>query len=75
MVISEEQSLVVKTRTRETRKRHYHEVSSSEDFDDSDGNDMPTHKSHKVNLHHSCVQSSKAPAHRDDDKVYQMRRK
>ena len=30
---------------------------------------MPTHKSPRVNLHHSCVQSSKAPAHRHDDKV------
>ena len=65
---SQEQFLVVKTIHKETRKRHYHEVSSSEDFEDSDGNDTPTHKSPKVNSHHSCVQST-APAHRDDDKV------
>ena len=64
----QEQSLVVKTRHKETRKRHHHEVSSSEDSDDSDGNDTPTHKSPKANSHHSCVQSA-APAHRDDDKV------
>ena len=28
---------------------------------------MPNHKSPRVNSHHSCVQSSTAPAHRDDD--------
>ena len=66
---SQKQSLVVKTRYKETGKRHHHEVSSSEDSDDSDGNDAPTHKSPRVNSHHSCVQSSAAPAHRDDDKV------
>ena len=66
---SQEQSLVVKIRHKETRKRHHHEVSSSEDSDDSDGNDTPTHKSHGVNSHHSCVQSSTAPADRDDDKI------
>ena len=65
---SQEQFLVVKTIHKETRKRHCHEVSSSEDFEDSDGNDTHTHKSPKVNSHHSCVQST-APAHRDDDKV------
>ena len=60
---SQEKSLVVKTRHKKTRKRHHHEVSSSEDSDDA-----PTHKSPKVNFHHSCVQSA-APAHRNDDKV------
>ena len=59
----------VKIRHKKTRKRHHHEVFSSEDSDGSDGNDMPTHKSPRVNSHHSCVQSSTAPAHRDDDKV------
>ena len=59
---------MVKTRNKETRKRHQHEVSSSEDSHDLDDNDTPTHKSPKVNSHHSCVQSA-APAHRDDDKV------
>ena len=59
---------MVKTRHKDTRKRHHHEVSSSEDSNDSDGNDTSTHKSPKVNSHHSCVQSA-APAHRDDDKV------
>ena len=42
---------------------------SSEDFDDSDDNDMPTHKSPRINSHHISVQSSTAAAHRDDDKV------
>ena len=42
---------------------------SSEDFDDSEDNDMPIHKSPRVNPHHICVQSSTAAAHRDDDKV------
>ena len=42
--ISSEQSLVVKTGHIETRKRHYHEVSSLEDSDDSDDNDTPIHK-------------------------------
>ena len=65
---SQEQSLVVKTRHIETRKRHHHEVSSTEDSDDSDGNDMPILKSPKLDSHHSCVQSA-APAHRDNDKV------
>ena len=58
---------MVKTRHKETRKRH--EVFSSEDSDDSEGNAMPTHKSPRVNSHHSCVQLSTAPAHRDGDKV------
>ena len=59
---------MVKTRHKETRKRHHHEVSSSEDSEDSNGNDTPTHKNPKVNYHHSCVQSA-APAYRDNDKV------
>ena len=59
---------MVKTRHKETRKRHHHEGSSLEDSDNSNGNDTPTHKSPKVNTYHSCVQSA-APAHRDDDKV------
>ena len=59
---------MVKTRHQETRKRHHHEVSSLEGSDDSD-NDAPTHKSPRVNSHHSCVQSSTTPAHRDDHKV------
>ena len=42
---------------RETRKRHHHEVSSWEDSDDSDVNDMLTHKSPRVNSLCSCVQS------------------
>ena len=50
---SQEKSLVVKTRHKETRKRNHHYVSSSEDSNDSDGNDTPTHKSPKVNSHHS----------------------
>ena len=65
---SQEQSLVVKTRHQETRKRHHHEVSSLEGSDDSD-NDAPTHKSPRVNSHHSCVQSSTTPVYRDDHKV------
>ena len=65
---SQEHSLVFTTRQKETRKRQHHEVSSSEDSDDSD-NDTSTHKSPRVNSHHSFVQSSTAPAHRDDDKV------
>ena len=65
----QEQSLVVKTRHKETRKRHHHQVSSSEDFDFSDVNNTLTHNSPRVNSHHSCVQSSAAPPHRDDDKV------
>ena len=59
---------MVKTRHKKTRKRHHHEVSSSEDSNDSDGNDTPTYKSLKVNSHHSCAQST-APSQRDDDKV------
>ena len=60
---------MVKTKHKETRKKHHHEVSSLEDSDDSDGNDTPTNKSPRVNSHHSCVQSSTTPAHSDDDKV------
>ena len=59
---SEEQSLVVKTRHKETRKMHHHEVSSLEDCDDSDENYAPTHKSPRINSHDSCVQSSTAAA-------------
>ena len=33
---SHKQSLVVKTKHKETRKRYHHEVSSSEDSDDND---------------------------------------
>ena len=47
----QEKSLVVKTRHKETRKKHHHKVPSSEDSDDSDGNDTLTHKSPKVNSH------------------------
>ena len=65
---SQEQSLVVKTRHKETRKRHHHEVSILEDSNDSDGNHTPTLKSPNVNSHHSCMQLA-ALAHRDDDKV------
>ena len=50
------------------RKRHYHEVSSSGDSDDSDI-DTTNHKSPRVNSNQSCVKSSKAPANREDDKV------
>ena len=64
-----EQPLVVKTRQKETRKKHNHDDSSSEDSDDSDDNDTPTLKSPRVNSHHSCVKSSIVPAHREDDKV------
>ena len=42
---SQEQSLVVKTRHKETRNRHHHEVSSSEDSDGSDGSDGKTLRS------------------------------
>ena len=59
---SEEQSLVVKTRHKETRKMHPHEVSSLEDSHDSDENYAPTHKSPRINSHDSCVQSSTAAA-------------
>ena len=65
---SKELSLVVKSRHKEVGKRHHHKVSSSEDSDDSDGNDTPTHKSPKVKSHHSCVLSA-APAQRGDDKL------
>ena len=54
---------MVKTRHRETWKRHHHEVFSSEDSDDSDDNNTPTNKSPRP------VQSSTSPTHRDDDKV------
>ena len=60
---SKEQSLVGKTRHKETRKGYH------QDSDDSDDNDTPTHKSPSVNFHHRCVQSSTAPKNRDDDKV------
>ena len=65
----QEQSLVVKTRHKDTRKRHHHQVSSSKGFDFSDVNNTLTHNSLRVNSHHSCVQSSAAPPHRGDDKV------
>ena len=68
MISPKKQSLVVKTRQKETRKKSHHEVSSSEDADDSDGNHTSTHKGPRVNSHHRCVQLSK-PEHRDDDKV------
>ena len=60
---------MVKTRLKATRKRHHHEVSSSEDSDDSDGNDMPTHKIPRVNSIYRCGQSPVPVHHRDDDKV------
>ena len=66
---SQEQSPVVKTKHKETKKRHPYQDSSSEDSDDSDDRDTPTHKSPRVNSHHSWVQLSTAPAHGDDDKV------
>ena len=57
-IASHKQSLVVKT---------WH--LSLEDADDLDNNNTPSHKSLRVNFQHSCVQSSTAQAHRDDDKV------
>ena len=66
---SHEQSLVVKNRHKETRKKHCHKVSSTDGCDDSDDNDTPTCKSPRVSSHHSCVQSLTVPAHRDNDKV------
>ena len=57
-IASHKQSLVVKT---------WH--LSLEDADDLDNNNTPSHKSLSVNFQHSCVQSSTAQAHRDDDKV------
>ena len=65
----QEQSLVVKIRHEETRKRHHHEVFFSEDSDDSDNIDTPAQKSIRVNSHHSCVQLSTAPPYKNDDKV------
>ena len=59
---SEEQSLVVKTRHKETRKMDPHEVSSLEDSHDSDENYAPTHESPRINSNDSCVQSSTAAA-------------
>ena len=64
---SQEQSLVVKTRHKETRKRHHDKVSSSEDSVDSDDNDVPTHKSPRVNPIKTVC--SHQQHHRDDDKV------
>ena len=69
MTSSHEQSLVAKTRHKEIRKRHHYQVSSSKDFDDSDENDTPTHKSPRINFHDSYVQLSTAPAQGDGDKV------
>ena len=42
---------------------------SSEDSDNSNDNDTPTHKSPRVNSLPSCMQSSALADHRDDDKV------
>ena len=53
----------VKTRYKETRKRHHHEA--SEVSDDVDDNDTPSHKSPRLNSQ-SYVQSLAASAHRDD---------
>ena len=77
MTTSHEQTLVVSTRYKETRKMCYYEAYSSEDSDysddndyndDSDDNDMPSHERSKINLQ-NCAHSSTAPAQRDDDKV------
>ena len=68
LVFAQKKSLMVKNRRKEIIKRHHHEVSSSKDSDDSGNNDTLTHKTPKVNFHHSCVQSA-VLAHRDDDKV------
>ena len=57
-LISSQEKSVVKTWQKETLKKHHYEVCSSEDSDDSDGNDTPTHKKPRVNSHYSCVQSS-----------------
>ena len=42
---------------------------SSEDYDNSNDNDTPTHKSPRVNSLPSCMQSSALADQRDDDKV------
>ena len=42
---------------------------SSEDSDNSNDNDTPTHKNPRVNSLPSCMQSSTLADHRDDDKV------
>ena len=49
---SHKQSLVVKTKHKETRKRYHHEVSSSEDSDDRDDDkvSIPDEKKMKRNL-------------------------
>ena len=60
---------MAKTRHKEIRKRHHYQVSSSEDFDDSDDNDTRTHKSPRINFHDSYVQLSTAAAQGNDDKV------
>ena len=65
--ISQERSLVVKNRHKETRKRHHDEVSFSEDSVDSDDNDTPNHKSLRVNP--ITAVCSHQQHHRDDDKV------
>ena len=66
--ISQKQSLVVKTRHKDTRKRHHPEASSSKNSEDSNNNNYtPSHRRTSVNSQ-NCVQSSTAPTHRSDDK-------
>ena len=65
--ISQKQSLVVKTRHKDTRKRHHPQASSSKDSEDSNNNNTPSHRSTSINSQ-NCVQSSTAPTHRNDDK-------
>ena len=60
---------MVKNRQKETRKTHHHKFSSSEDSDDSDGNDMSSHKLPRLNSLLRCGQSPAPAHHRDDDKV------
>ena len=55
------------TRHKKTRKRHRHEVSFSEGFEDSNDNGTPTHNSPRINSHTNVC--SHQQHHRDDDKV------
>ena len=60
---------MAKTRHKEARKRHHHNVSSLDGSNDSDDNDNPTHKGPRVTSHHSFVQSSTEPSHRHNNEV------
>ena len=74
LMLNKHQEVVLRPSPKETRKRHQHEASSSEDSDDLNDKVISSHKSPRVNSQ-NCVQLTTTPTHGEDDIVSIPRRK